>query len=65
MEVYEEVKVRYRGINRGSQSLNLHGGEGPEYFVNSVAITKKNRYHDFFFFRIVPGDHVPSAEVVN
>jgi len=49
MEVYEEVKVRYRGINMDCQSLNLHDGEGPEYFVNSVAITKTNRYHEKLF----------------
>ena len=42
MEVYEEVKVRYRGIYMGSQSLNLHSGEGTEYFVNNVAVTNTN-----------------------
>jgi len=40
----------------GSQSLNLHGGEGPEYFVNIVAITKTNRYQEKnFFSELCPG----------
>jgi hypothetical protein len=62
MEAYEEVKVRYRGINVGSQSLNLHSGEGTEYFVKSVANTKRNRYHEkWLCSELCPG----SAEVVN
>ena len=46
MKVYEEVKVRYRGVNMDSQSLNLHSGEGTEYFLNSVAVTKTNLYYE-------------------
>jgi len=40
----------------GSQNLNLHSGEGAEYFVNSVANTKTNLYHEkWFCSELCPG----------